>query len=175
MALVVPAAYPSLMATLTPETPNWTDTAPVKISAVREMATTADRVFAALANHEAWPNWFDAIDRVDVLGEQREGIGARRSVYLARRRIRIDEEFIEWEPEKVWGFTVVEATGPFRLLVTLNERVTIQVIGPDRVRVTYLMALKPRGRSKLLFDKVLRRGLEKNLGSALDELGRSLS
>ncbi len=163
------------MAALTPQTSKWTDTAPVKISAMREMPTTADRVFAALAHHEAWPEWFDAIDRVETLGDQREGLGAKRRVFLAGRRIRIDEEFIEWEPEKVWSFTVVEANGPFRMLETLNERVTIQAIGPNRVRVTYLMALKPRARSKILFDKVLRRRLEKNLGRALEGLGRTLS
>jgi len=175
LALVDPAAYASPMASLTPQSPEWTDDAPVKFSAVREVAATADAVFVALAEHESWPEWFDAVDRVERVGEQHDGVGSKRRIFLARERIRVLEEFIEWEPGKVWSFTVLEANGPFRLLETLNERITIQAIGPDRTRITYLMAMKPNRGSGPLFDKVIRRGMEKNLTKALESLGRRLA
>ena len=70
---------------------------------------------------------------------------------------------------------MLEANGPFRMLETLNERVTIQPTGPDRARITYLMALKPNRGSGLLFDRLIRRGMEKNLTKALESLGRRLA
>jgi len=163
------------MAALTPQSPEWTDTAPVKFSAVREVAATAEAVFVALADHESWPEWFDAIGRVERIGEQHDGVGSKRRIFVARQRIRLVEEFIEWEPGKVWSFTVLEATGPFRLLETLNERITIQTTGPDRARITYLMAMKPNRGAGLLFDKVLRRGMAKILTTALDSLWHRLA
>ena len=168
------SAYAAAMASLAPQSPEWTDTAPVKISATREVPATADAVFAALADHETWPEWFDAVDRVERIGDLNEGVGSKRRVFLARQRIKIDEEFIEWDPGNVWSFTVLEANGPFRLLETLNERITIQTTGPERARVTYLMAMKPTRGAGVLFDKVVRRGQEKRLAKALEALGRRL-
>ena len=37
-----------------------------------------EAVFAVLADHERWPEWFPVITKTVVLGEQREGVGARR-------------------------------------------------------------------------------------------------
>lgn len=151
---------------MTRRPPEWTQTAPVKASATREIAATAAEVFAALADHETWPEWFTSITRVERFGDLTEGIGSNRSVFIGKARI--DEEFIVWDEGKEWGFTVIAAS--IGLLRSLNELVTIQDIGPDRVRVTYLMAIDPKPWAKPLV-RVARRQLKKNLAEALDNLG----
>ncbi len=162
------------MGKLTPRTPDWTDTAPVNMTAVQEIRADADDVFAALADHETWPEWFSAISRVERLGDQYDGVGSQRRVHLARGLFHTDETFIEWDPGRVWSFTVCEANGPLAVLESLNERVTIEGQGADRVRVTYLMALQPPRWARAVFDKALRRGFERNLAKSLAELSRRL-
>jgi len=152
--------------------PEWITKAPVKVSAAREMRATPDQVFAALCDHEAWPEWFSSIQKVERLGDQREGVGSRRRVTVNKRFV-IDEEFIVWEPGKAWGFTVYEAsTGAFR---TLNELVQIQAIADDRTRVTYTMGFEPNPLVGVLMKLGAKKVLTKNLGQALDKLGDRLA
>ena len=158
------------MGSLTPRPPEWTDTAPVKVAAARELWATPDEVFEALADHESWPDWFDGVTRVERLGHQHGGVGSRRRVIIGGRG-RVDEEFNVWEPGTAWGFTGTDMSPP--LLRSLNERVTIQPIGPDRVRVTYLMAIDPRPVVGLVV-KVATKRIAKNLAAALESLGRRL-
>jgi len=152
---------------LTPRSPEWTPTAPLQVSATREVAATPTEVFEALADHESWPQWFKAIKRVERFGDLDEGIGSNRRVFI-NDRIAVDEEFIVWEPGRAWGFTALSAT--VGVLRSLNELVTIDEIEPGRVRVTYLMALEPKPWAKPLM-WLAQRQLEKNLGEALDNLG----
>jgi len=152
--------------------PEWITTAPVKVSASREMRVTPDQVFAALCDHEAWPEWFSSIQKVERLGDQREGVGSRRRVTI-NKRFAVDEEFIVWEPGKAWGFTVYEAsTGVFR---TLNELVEMQVIADDRTRVTYTMGIDPSPVVGVLMKIGAKKVMRKNLGQALDNLGSRLA
>lgn len=152
--------------------PEWIAKAPVRVSAAREIRATPDQVFAALCDHESWPEWFSSIQSVERLGDQREGVGSRRRVTINKRFV-VDEEFIVWEPGKAWGFTVYEAsTGAFR---TLNELVQIQAIADDRTRVTYTMGFDPSPIVGVLVRLGAKKVLTKNLGQALDNLGRRLA
>lgn len=158
---------------MTPQPPEWTDQAPVKISASREIIASPNEIFTALADHESWPQWFSQLTKVERYGDLQEGVGSNRRVFI--KRIEVDEEFVLWEPGTVWEFTVLETRGAPRLLNSLNERVSIQQLSPDRCRVTYLMAFGPRPRLTWLFDKVLRKGLTKNLRGALAGLDRQVT
>jgi len=158
---------------LTPRPPEWTDTAPVKVSASREIVASADDIFTALADHEAWAEWFPKVTQVERYGDLTEGVGSTRRVHIGK--VEVDEEFILWEPGKVWGFTAVEIRGAPNTLDSLNERVSIQQLSPDRCRVTYLMAFGPRPRFTWLFARVLRKPLTKNLRAALAGLERRLT
>jgi uncharacterized protein YndB with AHSA1/START domain len=151
------------MAKLTRRPPEWTDRAPVKIRASREIEATPDEVWAAICDHERWPEWFTAID--GARGTGGEGLGSTRTVTVGKHDI--DEEFIVWDEPRSWGFTVLAAEGPLgRVAESLNERIDIQVLAPDRVRVTYLMAFQPKRFTGPAF-KVLGGGLKKNLRAAL--------
>ena len=156
------------MAEMNRQPPEWTDRAPVKIRASREIQALPEEVWAAICDHERWPEWFEAIDGAKGTGG--EGLGSTRTVTIGKADVH--EEFIVWDEPRSWGFTVLEAQGPLgRVATSLNERIDIQVLSPDRVRVTYLMAFQPRRFAGPAF-KVLGGGLKKNLRTALAGLER---
>ena len=156
------------MAVMTRQPADWTDRAPLKIRAVREICATPQDVWDVLCDHERWPEWFSALDKAEATGGT--GLGSTRTVWVAKKPVH--EEFIVWDEPRSWGFSVVEAEGPLGLVTeTLNERVDIQVLSDDRVRVTYLMALQPKPRTGLLF-RVLKRQLTKTLRQSLAGLER---
>jgi uncharacterized protein YndB with AHSA1/START domain len=166
----VPPGYAPVMAVMTRQPADWTDRAPLKIRAVREIRATPQEVWDVLCDHERWPEWFSALDKAEATGGT--GLGSTRTVWVAKKPIH--EEFIVWDEPRSWGFSVVEAEGPLGLVTeTLNERVDIQVLSDDRVRVTYLMALQPKPRTGLLF-RVLKRQLTKTLRQSLAGLERRL-
>ncbi len=157
---------------MTAKSPEWTDRAPVKISASREIVASPDEIFTALADHESWPTWFPRMTNVERYGELDDGLGSTRRVSLGR--VVVDEKFIVWEPGKEWSFTALDIRGAPPLLESLNERVSIQQLSPDRCRVTYLMALGPRRGSTWMFDKALRKSVTKTLRNTLSGLDRHL-
>ena len=149
----------------------WTLQAPVVARASREIAASPAAVFDVLADHEAWPQWFRGVKRVEVTGGEGVGVGARRRVTL-HGGTRFDEEFVTWQPGEAFGFTVV-AMRP-RLLRSLNELVTLEDLGGDRCRVTYHQGFDPRPWSRWLVRLLARWILPKALQSALASLSRAV-
>ena len=90
------------MAALVMRTLDWIDDAPVRVEARADSAASPEDVFAILADHEQWPQWFPSIRKVTVLGKA-AGVGARRRVSIPGASV--DEEFIAWEPGVRWSFT----------------------------------------------------------------------
>lgn len=155
------------MRQLVRQPPEWIDRAPITVSATREMAATPDEVWAVLAAHERWPEWFDVIERAEGTGG--DGLGSTRSVWF--RKWRLDEVFIVWDEPTVFGFVVVAAAGPLgRFSQTLLERVDVQVLTTDRVRVTYLQGFEARSKIAARLLAVASRGMHKALHGALEGL-----
>lgn len=155
------------MADLTPQPPEWIHTAPIQVAVTRELAASPAEVFAALADHETWPEWFTAVERVERFGDQHDGVGSNRRVFI-NTRVSIDEEFNVWSPDTEWGFTLLSST--MGGLKSMNELVTIEELDPNRSRVTYKMGIEP----KFFLAPVLKlgaKGMQKNLQVALDNLG----
>ena len=158
------------MPELTPMPADWIDRAPVKFRASREIHATPDEVWAVLCDHERWPEWFSALSGAGAI--EGHGLGSTRYVMVGKDRI--DETFVIWDEPRSWGFTVDRAEGPLgRLGASLNERVDIQVLAPDRVRVTYLMGFEPRPRTRQIF-RVIKRQMVGNLRTALAGLERHI-
>ena len=155
------------MAKLTTQPPEWIHTAPIQISATREMSATADEVFTALADHESWPEWFGAIQKVERFGDLNEGLGSNRRVFI-NKRVAIDEEFNVWESGERWGFVVLAAS--IGGLKSMIELVTIDREGENRSSVTYKMGIEAKFPLSLLL-KGAGGAMTKNLGKALDNLG----
>lgn len=126
------------MGDLVPRPIEWIGTAPIRIEARSESAASPADVFAVLADHERWPEWFPSVRKVTVLGPA-AGVGARRRVSIPGSRI--DEEFIVWEPGVRWSFTGVAARP--RFTKSLVEDCRLDALDSGGTAISYTMYLDP--------------------------------
>lgn len=125
--------------------PEWIDSAPLRVERSVDIAASPERVWSIIADHEGWPRWFDALDRVEVTAGA-TGVGGGRRVTLSR--ITLDEEFTAWDPVEHFAFAVVGSKVP--ILHTMAESVRIERTD-DGCRVVYRQGLQAkRGAGPLL-------------------------
>jgi uncharacterized protein YndB with AHSA1/START domain len=150
------------------------DTSPFRAEATLDSPASPDAVFAVLADHRNWPKWFGKpLTKVEPTSSPESGVGSTRTATLLGF-ITVKEEFIGWEPGRLFSFTGVGGRPPgFSKLV---ERITIEPQG-DGSRIVYRMAfdlpapLRPTG--KFLARKVSR-SLEKGLrGLSAEAAGKA--
>ena len=154
------------MAELTKQTIDWIDRAPVRIEAKAESAASPDKVFAVLADHEHWPEWFPSVKRVTVIGPA-EGVGARRRVVVPG--LTVDEEFIVWDAGKRWSFTGYESKPRFTR--SLVEDCVLTPRPDGGTAISYTMYLDPVGPMGFLMKLVVGR-LRKNNTKAMQNLAQ---
>jgi carbon monoxide dehydrogenase subunit G len=118
--------------------PEWIDSAPIRVEETVEVGASPTAVWAVIADHAAWPEWFTALDEVQVTGRA-TGVGGQRRVVA--RRLPIDEEFTAWDEEEHFAFAVVRSRLP--ILGTMAESVRIEETGGGS-RVTYRQGLQAR-------------------------------
>jgi hypothetical protein len=150
------------MADLPVHPPTWIDTAPLRNVGERRIAATCDAVWARIADHETWPEWFTALKRVRVTGEA-AGVGGQREVSMTGTTI--GEVFTVWEPGVQFAFAVVRAN---RTLAGLAESVELRDDG-DGCFVTYRQGIQP-GRGFGWLWEPIRRRMRSELTKALDQL-----
>jgi uncharacterized protein YndB with AHSA1/START domain len=94
---------------------DWTGRAPISFSGSATTTASPEAVFAILADHERWPEWFPVIKRTEVIGTLREGVGTRRVTTIPGGKV--EERIIAWDPGQRWAFTVTAASpGVMRLV-----------------------------------------------------------
>ncbi|MEY2425724.1 MAG: hypothetical protein QOI61_1296 [Actinomycetota bacterium] len=152
------------MAELTMQTIDWIDRAPVRVEARAESTASPDKVFAVLADHERWPEWFPSLKKVTVLGPA-EGVGARRRVAIPG--MTVDEEFIVWDPGVRWSFTGYDAKPRFTR--SLVEDCVLTPLPNGGTAISYTMYLDPAGPIGFLMKLVVGR-LRKNNTRAMQNL-----
>lgn len=148
-----------------PQTVDFIERATMRAVAEREVAATPQRVFEVLADVESWPQWFPNLSEATWLTEAPHGVGSRRRVRVGP--LKVEEEFIVWEPGERWGFTFVDVNlGGSKAGVELVE---LTPVGDDRTHVRYTMAIEPSGLLKPLTGP-FRAGAEKGLRDGLEGL-----
>lgn len=128
------------MAAVVPQTLDWTTRAPVRANGASTSTASPEAVFAVLADHERWVEWFPNVKRVDVLG-QATGVGARRRVKIPLSSV--EEEFIAWEPGVRWAFTATSASPRWTRSLVEDCRLTARPDGGTDI--DYTMYLDPVG------------------------------
>jgi uncharacterized protein YndB with AHSA1/START domain len=91
------------MGTVKPKDLDWIERASFSFSGSTTTTASPEAVFAILADHERWPEWFPVIKKTVVLGPTREGVGIRRVTTLPGGKL--EELFIAWDPGKRLAFT----------------------------------------------------------------------
>jgi uncharacterized protein YndB with AHSA1/START domain len=125
----------------------WIDTAPVRLVNTVDIDAAPDQIWAALEDADAWPRWASVITNVEWTSPRPFGIGTTRTVTMRGGLVGY-EEFIMWEPHRRLGFRFNEATT--NGVRAFAERYTLDPRPDGRTRVTWVMALAPRGISKAI-------------------------
>lgn len=125
---------------MTPRTLDWLDSAPVRVSRSRRIAQPSAVVWAAIADHASWTQWFPRLVSVTP-GPVADAVGGTRTVDLGAAAV--EEEFLAWEPEQHFAFTVTSSTKPG--LRSMVEDIRLTRDGDTACTVTYTMGIEPVG------------------------------
>ena len=156
------------MGTLNKKDLDWIPDAPVSVTRSRRIAAPVDRVWAVIADHERWPEWFDALDEVERVGSG-EGVGGHRRVRL--RNMTFEEEFLAWEPGSRFGFVVTHVDKPG--LRSMVEDIRLAPDGDAATTITYSQAADPV--AAVVTAPLMRRVLSRNLDKGLAGLDRQVT
>ncbi len=116
----------------------WIDRAPVVARGAGTTTASPSAVFAVLADHERWPEWFGNVKKAEVLGPA-AGVGARRRITVPG--LVVDEEFIVWDEGQRCSFTGTAAR-PVVFLSLIEDCVLVP--RPDGgTDITYSMYFQP--------------------------------
>ena len=122
------------------KTLDWIGQAPFSFSGSAMTKASPDAVFAVLADHERWPEWFPVITKTVILGEQREGVGTRRLTNIPGGSI--EERILAWDVGRRFAFTAT-AVHPAVVHALLDD-CHIEPV-QSGARVTYNVYLDPAG------------------------------
>jgi hypothetical protein len=142
--------------------PAWIETAPLRNVGERRVTAGCDAVWARLADHATWPEWFTALREVRATGAA-AGVGGRREV--AMTGLTVDEVFTVWEPGAHFAFAVVHAN---RTLAGMAESIELRSDG-DGCVLTYRQGIEPARGFGWLWKLIMPR-MRRELTTALDQL-----
>lgn len=126
------------MANLPVNPPEWIDAAPICVERSIDIAAPPHAVWIRIADHLSWPEWFTALDSVQITGAS-SGVGGGRRVKA--NRVSMDEEFTVWDDDEHFAFAVIGTKLP--ILAAMAESVRLEPVG-DGCRVTYRQGLQGR-------------------------------
>ena len=155
------------MATHEVRPPEWIDGAPIRVTESIDIAARPAQVWAHIAHHAAWPEWFAPIERVEPLGSP-TGVGGGRRIIVRKRPI--DEVFTAWEVDRHFAFAVTGSRIP--ILRSLAESVRLEPNGTG-TRLTYRQGVEGRTGCGWLM-KLVWRQPARQLAVALGELRRRI-
>lgn len=123
------------------------DTAPVRYVNSVVIDASPEQIWSALEDASAWPRWASVIKHVEWTSPKPFGVGTTRTVTMTGK-MRGFEEFIAWDPPRRMSFRFNEAsTNGVRAFA---ERYTLEPVAPGQTRVTWVMAMAPKGISKVI-------------------------
>jgi carbon monoxide dehydrogenase subunit G len=154
------------MANLDVNPPEWIDAAPIRVERSIEIAAPPAVVWARIADHPTWPEWFTALDSVQIMGAA-SGVGGSRRV--TANRVSMDEEFTVWDPDEHFAFAVIGTKVP--ILAAMAESVRLRPVDGG-CRVTYSQGLAARRGLGRILDAIWRRQGAPALDEALSNLKR---
>ena len=153
------------MYSITPHGLDFLDTAPLQTRISATVAAPADVVFSVLADDDNWSHWCSLIRGCGAVGDRPQGVGYIRFVDVGW--LKIEEEFIVWEPGRAWYFTLTRSNS--RVFQALVEGATLEPVDTGATQITWRIGarlvwyLRP-------FTSVMRRVNDRAISKLLGEL-----
>ncbi len=119
--------------------PEWIDSAALIVDESVVIDAPPSAVWPHIADHESWPEWFEALKKVERIGAG-VGVGSGRRVFVPG--MAIDEEFTAWDENEHFAFAVIGSKAP--VLASLAESVRLEPVGDTQCRVTYRQGIEGR-------------------------------
>lgn len=110
--------------------------------AEREMAVSAETLFATLADGPSWSKWVPVIREVSWTSPKPFRVGTTRTVTLTGG-IKVDEVFWTWEPNRRMGFAAEGINVGW--VAALAEVYEIEPLGAQRCRLRWTFAVSLSG------------------------------
>ena len=153
------------MHSLTPHGLEFLDTAPLQTRVSATIAAPADMVFSVLADDDNWPLWCSVIKDCRAAGANPQGVGYIRYVDIGW--LKIEEEFIVWEPGREWYFTLVRSNS--RVFQALVEGATLEPEDAGTTHITWRIGARLAWHLRP-FNSVMRRVNARAIRKLIDEL-----
>lgn len=155
------------MTAIEPRTLAWAPSALVQNKGRAHSSAAPDAVFAVLADQEAWPEWFPTLIKVTVEPGP-VGVGTRRTVKLPG--LTVDEEFLAWEPGRLFAFTGVGVRP--HAFSALVEQCVLEPTADGGTDITWVQSLTPANALFRVVLKLARRIVVRSLDKAMANLAR---
>lgn len=98
------------MPTLTPVDMSFADSAPRKVVVEQVIASPPGPIWAALIDNPGWTTWYPGMKSCVSTSDPAGGVGSTRTVQVGG--LKADEQFVAWEPEALWAFTITKTNMP---------------------------------------------------------------
>lgn len=152
---------------LEPQSLDFVETAPLRVSDSAVVRAPAAKVFEVFADTESWPAWFPLMQKARWVGKETSGVGAEREVGLLLLG-KYTERFLAWEPGKRFAFTMTKSSSPLANAIAEDFRFT-EVDGGKATRIDWVLAARPR-----LIGRALRPVLETTMKRVFKSSGPRL-
>jgi len=126
------------MPTLTPVNTSFAATAPRTVVVEQTITSAPGPIWAALVDNPGWTKWFPGMKECVSTSDPATGVGSTRTISLGG--LKADEEFVAWEPEQLWAFTIVKTNLP--MAKRFLEQVEL-IPGDGVTTVRYTGAFEP--------------------------------
>lgn len=126
------------MPSLSPAGLDFADVAPNRIVLERTVLAPPGRIWDVITDTAGWTAWFPTMTSAVSTSDPDHGVGSTRSVKVGS--LAADEQFIGWEPERLWAFTIMKTNIPMAKRFT--EQVELIPDG-DQTTVRYTGAFEP--------------------------------
>jgi hypothetical protein len=132
------------MATLRQTDENFLNAAPTRFSERFDIAKPADAVWTELVADTPL-DWCRALS-ITWTSSRPFGVGTTRQAKILGGALTVQERYFLWDEGHRKAFCVVEATLP--VFSRLAEDYVVEPLGPDRSRLTWTIAMEPKGIGK---------------------------
>lgn len=127
------------------------ESAPFVFTAQEEIAATPEQVFDAFEDAHSWTVWAAPIQNVEWTSPKPFGLGTTRTVSMSGGLVGW-ETFIAWERGQRMAFCFTHISQDN--VESFAEDYEVEDLGNGRCRVTWRMAMAPKGSSRLVMKMI---------------------